>query len=445
MHGTPSLAPELWNLSVVILLCGLTGWMVRLVRLLLIYLEARFAIQQNAVIHLEKLGPSLHVLQHASMWHFHQLLRTQLQVASTTMKRVRVPFEMIASSVKLVESTNQQQQPRMSLSVDVNSETNCAVQVFWNVKASALEGVCEDTMSPQADWPIKRRFQLVDAILPTRAARSAIHAVRSLPGKYYDMDLVKSPHQLLDDEIDKNNGDKGLLPSSPTTGLCLARLFAGGDSFRACSGMERRDAGTGEYVVSVPSGLLTEAGTEEAIQSSVVATDCDTDSSTELPIDPAVDNSRYACVIAIGSTDFFDNVVRPKSPGLGVKKRLSTGTTRPEDDTDDEVLCHCVAIDFLPTPGKPRRAPMVVKKLHFTATSVLSSQEIFGRGGECVICLEHPQAAILLPCRHLCVCRACLEEIDQCPICRAKFSTYACYQSDSSSNSNHIQLQVTTT
>lgn len=79
---SPSLPPELWNLSAVILLCGLMGWMIRLARLLLIYLEARFAIQQNAVsldwcfeqgfcpsvahkleyclsqvIHLEKLGP----------------------------------------------------------------------------------------------------------------------------------------------------------------------------------------------------------------------------------------------------------------------------------------------------------------------------------------------------------------------------------------------------
>lgn len=77
---------------------------------------------------------------------------------------------------------------------------------------------------------------------------------------------------------------------------------------------------------------------------------------------------------------------------------------------------------------------------------MLLLQEIFGResgsGGECVICLERPLAAILLPCRHFCVCRECLEEIDQCPICRAKFSTYACYQDDMATPAAHTQLQV---
>ncbi|KAG1712254.1 hypothetical protein DVH05_000004 [Phytophthora capsici] len=102
---------------------------------------------------------------------------------------------------------------------------------------------------------------------------------------------------------------------------------------------------------------------------------------------------------------------------------------RPKDGNEDEVLCQCVAIDFLPTPVKPGRTPVIVKKLHFTAANVFSSQEIFGHlGSECVICLERVPAVILLPCRHLCVCRECLEEIDQCPICRSKFSTYTCFE-----------------
>ncbi|KAG3079593.1 hypothetical protein PI124_g20717 [Phytophthora idaei] len=439
MHGTPSLAPELWNLSAVILLCGLMGWMMRLVRLTVVYLEVRFAIQQSAVIHLEKLGPSLHVLQHVSMWHFHQLLRTQLQVASTTMKRVRIPFEIVASSVKLVEAAGEQQQPRMNLSVEVKAETKCVVQMFWNVKTSALEGAYQSATDPRVDWPTKRRFHLVDAV-PTRAARSAIHAMRSLPGKFYDADLVKTPHQLLDDD------DNGIAPSSPKTGLCLARHFVGSDSFRACSVMEKRkNGGVDEYVASIPSDLLAIADPEEAIQSSVVATDCEHEDTAAPPLDPHMDDSRYACVIAIGSTDFFNYVAKPKSPGIGLRRRLSS---RLQDEAEDEIVCQCVAIDFLPTPAKLSRVPVIVKKLNYTATDVFSSQEIFGResgpNGECVICLERPQAAILLPCRHFCVCRECLEEIDQCPICRAKFSTYVCYQSDDSSRSSahHIQLQV---
>lgn len=67
-------------------------------------------------------------------------------------------------------------------------------------------------------------------------------------------------------------------------------------------------------------------------------------------------------------------------------------------------------------------------------------QEIFGgdlskdAAGECVICLEGDLSVILLPCRHLCVCRVCLQEIDKCPICRRAFSTYVCYDEDGDRN-----------
>lgn len=172
------------------------------------------------------------------MWHFHQLLRTQLQVASTTMKRVRVPFEMIASSVRLLESADEHQQPRMNLSVEVKSDTKFVVQAFWDVKVSALEGACQGATSSPGDWPIKRRLQLVDAVRPTRAALSAIHAVRSLPRRFYCTDFMNTPHRLLDEDID--NGDRALdVPKTEQTGSSLARLFVEGDSFRSCSVMER--------------------------------------------------------------------------------------------------------------------------------------------------------------------------------------------------------------
>uniref|UniRef100_A0A7R9UAV8 RING-type domain-containing protein n=1 Tax=Pinguiococcus pyrenoidosus TaxID=172671 RepID=A0A7R9UAV8_9STRA len=42
----------------------------------------------------------------------------------------------------------------------------------------------------------------------------------------------------------------------------------------------------------------------------------------------------------------------------------------------------------------------------------------------CVICEEHPKIVVLLPCRHLCVCKKCAELPDLsrrgCPLCRSK-------------------------
>lgn len=74
-------------------------------------------------------------------------------------------------------------------------------------------------------------------------------------------------------------------------------------------------------------------------------------------------------------------------------------------------------------------------------------QEIFGReasaGGECVICLEGALDVVLLPCRHQCVCRVCLKEIDRCPICRAKFSTYVCLAAGEPHPSDaHVEVKV---
>ena len=43
---------------------------------------------------------------------------------------------------------------------------------------------------------------------------------------------------------------------------------------------------------------------------------------------------------------------------------------------------------------------------------------------ECVVCLSEPPEVLLLPCRHMCVCRACFLHIEKCPVCRASFDEY---------------------
>ncbi|RID51141.1 hypothetical protein BRARA_H01828 [Brassica rapa] len=40
----------------------------------------------------------------------------------------------------------------------------------------------------------------------------------------------------------------------------------------------------------------------------------------------------------------------------------------------------------------------------------------------CKVCFESPTAAILLPCRHFCLCRSCSLACLECPICRTKIS-----------------------
>ncbi|KAL0891728.1 hypothetical protein Bca101_015711 [Brassica carinata] len=40
----------------------------------------------------------------------------------------------------------------------------------------------------------------------------------------------------------------------------------------------------------------------------------------------------------------------------------------------------------------------------------------------CKVCFESPTAAILLPCRHFCLCKSCSLACSECPICRTKIS-----------------------
>ena len=47
-----------------------------------------------------------------------------------------------------------------------------------------------------------------------------------------------------------------------------------------------------------------------------------------------------------------------------------------------------------------------------------------GSGGTseelCVICLENPRCTVLIPCGHVCACLVCVQEFQNCPVCRAE-------------------------
>ncbi|KAI9593786.1 hypothetical protein BDF19DRAFT_148058 [Syncephalis fuscata] len=50
--------------------------------------------------------------------------------------------------------------------------------------------------------------------------------------------------------------------------------------------------------------------------------------------------------------------------------------------------------------------------------------------GTCVVCIADPSMVAVLPCRHLCLCMECAEELRNrscfCPICRQAFHTMIC-------------------
>lgn len=63
--------------------------------------------------------------------------------------------------------------------------------------------------------------------------------------------------------------------------------------------------------------------------------------------------------------------------------------------------------------GKENQTPNKTLKL----STVIEEKYDF----TCVICQDSKKDTVLLPCRHLCVCRLCSESIELCPLCRQKF------------------------
>ncbi|EYU37843.1 hypothetical protein ABFS82_02G018900 [Erythranthe guttata] len=92
-------------------------------------------------------------------------------------------------------------------------------------------------------------------------------------------------------------------------------------------------------------------------------------------------------------------------------------------DSKDSILQNGGAQDnSIPASIIPKEAPLVVrlkarmqemkeKELRYTGNGDANSHV-------CKVCFESPSAAMLLPCRHFCLCKSCSLACLECPICR---------------------------
>lgn len=55
-------------------------------------------------------------------------------------------------------------------------------------------------------------------------------------------------------------------------------------------------------------------------------------------------------------------------------------------------------------------------------------------GSPCLICRAAPASRALLPCRHVCSCRRCFEQLDRCPMCRSLIQTYFCIRDETAAS-----------
>ncbi|XP_048233983.1 kinesin-like protein KIN-7D, mitochondrial isoform X2 [Ricinus communis] len=104
------------------------------------------------------------------------------------------------------------------------------------------------------------------------------------------------------------------------------------------------------------------------------------------------------------------NVSEPKMNGVDqssvLKERQVLDASKPTDESTEEPLVVRL---------KARMQEMKEKELKYLGNGDANSHM-------CKVCFESPTAAILLPCRHFCLCKSCSLACSECPICRTKIA-----------------------
>uniref|UniRef100_A0A6M2EYD1 Kinesin motor domain-containing protein n=1 Tax=Populus davidiana TaxID=266767 RepID=A0A6M2EYD1_9ROSI len=111
--------------------------------------------------------------------------------------------------------------------------------------------------------------------------------------------------------------------------------------------------------------------------------------------------------------DGIDHARDPKMNGVEVDQNNAV-TERQDLDASQQV------------DGTPKEEPLVVRLKARMQEMKEKELKYLGNGDAnshvCKVCFESPTAAILLPCRHFCLCKSCSLACSECPICRTKIA-----------------------
>ena len=83
-------------------------------------------------------------------------------------------------------------------------------------------------------------------------------------------------------------------------------------------------------------------------------------------------------------------------------------------------LCGVEDCDYkAKVPGMADLKRQLLPKGNTTTSTPTSTIADLPIGAECIICLDGPRTIVLLPCKHLCLCKKCYAKsaILTCPIC----------------------------
>ncbi|XP_061977657.1 kinesin-like protein KIN-7D, mitochondrial isoform X2 [Populus nigra] len=111
-------------------------------------------------------------------------------------------------------------------------------------------------------------------------------------------------------------------------------------------------------------------------------------------------------------SDGIDHTSDPKTNGVEVDRN---GILKEREDLDASQVDETPKEEPLVVRLKARIQEMKEKELKQLGNGDANSHV-------CKVCFESPTAAILLPCRHFCLCKSCSLACSECPICRTKIA-----------------------
>ncbi|XP_008791643.1 kinesin-like protein KIN-7K, chloroplastic isoform X1 [Phoenix dactylifera] len=123
---------------------------------------------------------------------------------------------------------------------------------------------------------------------------------------------------------------------------------------------------------------------------------------------------------------------------LNVDKRFTNGVDLTSDQKEnnneyrDNLLKERQTSDVLEKPlneqvnQSPELEPLLVRLKARIQEMKEKEVDLIGNGDSnshvCKVCFESPSAAVLLPCRHFCLCKPCSLACSECPLCRTKIA-----------------------
>ncbi|XP_034902359.1 kinesin-like protein KIN-7D, mitochondrial isoform X2 [Populus alba] len=111
-------------------------------------------------------------------------------------------------------------------------------------------------------------------------------------------------------------------------------------------------------------------------------------------------------------SDGIDHTSDPKTNGVEVYR--------------NSILKEREDLDASQVDETPKEEPLVIRLKARIQEMKEKELKQLGNGDAnshvCKVCFESPTAAILLPCRHFCLCKSCSLACSECPICRTKIA-----------------------